>query len=342
MVAPLVMAAAAGAAMQYMNSEAARKASASERRRMDQLVSKLQLPEFDPTELSPEEYQLAATYMPEVAQYIEEKAPQVVQETADMATGRRAQRDALERLTQIGNNRGMDPALAAMANDASRKSQIDAQSRQRSILQDAERRGGLNSGSTLAAQLMGASEGMDRAAQTQNQLAIEAYRERLNALAQGADLGGRMRDQDVSLQGKNADIINAFNQRNAASRRSYLGDAANTRNEAQRLNIGNVQDIMNKNVTNRNAFNQYNQERGDKNAMNKFQAEASKIGLQTGQGAQNIAGIQSDAADRNQAIQGVGNIFQTYSANNAAENAAEEREDRLDRRAQYEKTGKWE
>jgi len=326
---------------QFANSEMARGDVRNQRKRIEDLIDNLQDPNYDLKALTPEDYKLAQQYAPEAARYIEEQAPQVVTESADMAAGRRAQRDALEKLSSIGNDYGMDPQLAAMANDAARKAQIGAQSRQASILQDAARRGNLNSGSTLAAQLMGASEGMDRAAQTQSQLAADAYRQRLDALSKGAELGGQIRSQDINLQGKNADVINAFNQRNSANRQAMENMNVGNRNEAQRMNVANIQDIANKNVSNRNNYQQYNQKRGDELENARYNAQLGKINLQAGQAANNIGDIRQNAADRNQAIQGVGNIFTNQQMNDRADQLEEQRQNRADRRAQYNKTGEW-
>lgn len=338
---PITIAAVAGAGMQWMNSEQARQASAAERKRMADIVNAIQLPTFDPSSLTPQDYKMAQKYVPEMAQFIEEKAPETIKETGDMVAGRQSQRDALQRLSEISSNSGIDPQLAAMSNEAARKSQTEAQVRQQSILQDAARRGQLGSGAALAQQLAGASEGMDRQAQVQNQLAMEAYRDRLNALSQGATLGGQIRDQDIGLQGKNVGIINAFNQRNTANQQNYLNQNADTRNTAQRLNIGNQQDVMNKNTGAANEFAKYNQNRGDNIANSLFKAQSDKAGLLTGQGTGRISDIRQNAADQNQSIQGIGNIFQSYSANNASEEADKNAQNREDRRTQYMKTGSW-
>lgn len=324
MVWPIIVAAAVTAGAQWLNSEQARAASARERKKMQDLVNAIQLPTFDPNSLTPEDYQVAAQYVPEMAQFIEEKAPTVVQQTADMVQGRRAQKDALQRLSEISSNAGIDPQLAAMSNEAARKAQTEAQVRQQSILQDAARRGQLGSGSALAAQLSEASQGMDRQAQLQNQLAMQAYQDRLRALSEGAELGGKIRNEDISLQKTNADIINDFNKRNAANQQAYYNNATNTRNDAQRLNIGNQQDIMNRNIDTANNFAKYNQSRKDDIQNSLFKAQAEKAALATGQGAGRISDLRQTAADQNQAIQGAGNIFQSYYANKRAEDQDEE------------------
>jgi hypothetical protein len=329
------------AGMQWYQSEEARKANAKERKAMKAMIDKIEDPYFDPSTLTPEEYQVAAKYVPEMAAYVQEVAPTVVQESQDMAAGRRAQREALQKLSEIGSSRGIDPQMQALGNEAARRAQTEAQVRQQSILQDAARRGQQGSAATIAAQLMGSSQGMDRAAQTQNQLAAQAYQQRLQALADSGQLGGQIKMQDADLQGNNANIINAFNQRNASNRQSYLNRGADTSNQAQMYNIGQIQDIANRNVQNRNTYDQYNQQRADQNSLDGFNAATQKANIYAGQSAQAIASNNQTAADRNQAIQGGGNAITGYFQNSAAQDAEKARQDREDRRLQYQQTGEW-
>ena len=53
---------------------------------------------------------------------------------------------------------------------------------------------------------------MGRSAQQSQQAATEAYKNRLQQLMKSGDLGASMEQRDLSLQEKNADIINQFNQ----------------------------------------------------------------------------------------------------------------------------------
>lgn len=328
-----------GGALSWMNSESARKASAAEREKMAQIINNLQDPSFDPNMLTPEQYAVAAKYTPEMAAYIEEVKPTIIQETQDMVQGRSAQRDALERLSGIGKSTDVDPQMQALANAASRKAQTEAQSRQASILQDAERRGASNNGVTLAAQLSGSADAMDRLANTQNQNAGDSYRQRLQALAQSGELGGQMRQQDASLQGKNADIINSFNARNASNRQNYANQQAGLINDANKFNTGVSNQTNNANVDIRNRGTQSNQARADEISRSQYNAGLNKANLQIGQGGQQIAAINQNAADRNQAIQGVVGAYGAYQGTQSAAEAEKMRQDRMDNRARYQQTG---
>lgn len=328
-----------GGVVSWLNSEQARKASAAERQRMQSIIDTMKDPQFDPNTLSPEQYAVAAKYVPEMAAYIEEAKPTIIQETQDMVQGKNAQRDALERLSGISKSTDVDPQMQALANASSRKAQTEAQVRQASILQDAERRGGSNNGVTLAAQLSGSADAMDRLANTQNQNAGNAYQQRLQALAQSGELGGQMRQQDAALQGKNADIINSFNQRNSQNRQAYANQNANMLNDASRLNTGVLNQTNNANTDIRNRFNQANQQRGDSITQANYNAGVNRANMQMGQGAQNISAINQNAADRNQAVQGVVGAYGAYQGTQSAAAAEKNRQDRMDNRAKYQQTG---
>lgn len=335
------IASVASAGAQWLSSEQARKANKAERKRMEEMLAKIQSPQFDPTDLTPEEYKVAAKYVPEMAAFVEEAAPQVVKQTEDMAMGRRAQKEALQKLSDIGSSRGVDPQMAALANQANRRAQTEAQVRQQSILQDAARRGQAGSAANIAQQLMAGGNSMDQLANTQNQLAADAYRQRLQALAESGQMGRQLQQDEIGLQKTNADIINDFNRRNTAARQGYLNSAADTQNEAQRYNVGQIQDIANRNVGLKNEYAKYNQNRGDDIAQRNYDNQMKKFGASSGLSQQQQQANVQGAADRNQAIQGASNIFGGMMQSWQADSAAKDAQDREDRRSEYMRTGKW-
>ena len=331
----------AGATGQFINAENTRRANQKEMNRVNGIINAIQDPSFDPTELTPEDYELVAQYSPEMAQYVESVAPEIVKQSQDMAMGRQAQRETLERLSGIARSSGIDPQMQAMANDAARRSQTEAQSRQRSVLQDAERRGQLGSAATVASQLLGASESMDRASQNQNQLAMQAYQDRLNALSQSGQLGRQLAADDASMQRSNADVINRFNEMNTNRRQNYLNQSADATNQARLTNIGAMQDIANRNVANRNQYGQMNQQRADDISQRQYDNQMKKAAMRTGQSYQQMQNNMQTGRDRNQAIQGAGDIASGYFQSQAAQNSEKQRQDREDRRETYRQTGAW-
>lgn len=229
---------------------------------LPQFSSDVALPKFNLDKLSPEKLTLVGKYVPEVAPYVAEAKSTTIQKTGDMALGRDAQKAALQRFQQIGAGE-FDPEYQEAVTKASRAAQADAQSRQASILQDFARRGQSGSGLNLAAQLGGSAQAMDREAMTNLGAASESYRNRLNALSQGASLGGQIANADTDLQARNADIINSFNQRMSTTGQAWANNRANVLNDASRHNLGVEQGLANQNVANANEAARYNQGRQD-------------------------------------------------------------------------------
>ena len=99
MVAPLVIMAgvAIGTAVisayqQWKQSEAGRNASAAESKKMEELLAKVQTPNFDPSKLTPEDYAVVRKHIPQVAEYVAEANPSLVKaDSAGAIAGRDAQ-----------------------------------------------------------------------------------------------------------------------------------------------------------------------------------------------------------------------------------------------------------
>lgn len=341
MVAPIVIAAvaAAGAIAQWMNSEAARKASAKERKRMEEMFDKIQDPEFDMSNITPEDFKVVGKYVPQAAAYVAEKNPTLIEESGDMRLGRSAQLEALRGLRRAATEE-RDPALMAQLDLASSRGQSDAQSRQASILQDASRRGQGSSLNTLMAQMQGAATAQNRSAEESRLNAIDSYKNKLAALRDSASLGGDIRGQDIDMQQTNMNAINSFNQRTAAGRQNYLNDVSRIQNEGQRYNVGVAQGISDKNVDQRNQAAESNLARLNALKQQRYGNAVNKAGIAAGQINTGIQYDQQAAADRNKTIQGVTDAGISYAgsredAANREEIRAEERRQRKLDRAAY-------
>lgn len=303
---PVIAIAAAGAIAQYMNSQAASKANKAELDQLHGLLNNLQSPHFDPSTITPAQYQLVQKYVPQVAPHIQELNPTVIKESPDMAEGRQAQLSALRGFQNIASQDN-NPELQAMSQQALNQGQAAAQSRSASTLENFQRRGMLSGGSQLAAQLSGNEGAMQNASSAGQNAAVEAYRQRLAAMQTSAGLGGQIRSNDQSMQAQNAGIINSFNQRMAQSGQNYADYAAGTANDAQRANLANQQSISNANVTAGNDAAWRNKAYADQMAQLGFQNNMAKYG-QTA----NIAGMTMGqntqrAQDTNSAVQGLAN-----------------------------------
>lgn len=309
--------------------------------------------------LTPEQFKAIEKYNPEFAGYVAQKSPELVKRSAVGEEGLSAQRQALRKLMLTGSLE-QDPELMQKFSEADRNAQIGAQSRQQSLMQDYARRGQAGSGLQLAAQLGAGESAMDRSAQMSQQAASEAYRNRLQQLMQGAQLGGQMEQRDIGLQGSNADIINRFNEMTSKNYQNWLNQKANTANEAQKYNIEQAQDVANKNVNLQNAYKQnmanvaqwgYGQNVAAKqnafnNAMNAMnaenQAQMQKYDAATAK-AKAMAGIPT--VDKwgymSPIIQKAADFGTQWAASNYAQGAENQKQDREDARMEYWKTGKW-
>jgi hypothetical protein len=305
MVAPLIVAGAIALGTgiaQYMNSEAARNASAAELSRMRQLYEKLQSPTFDPADFTPEDYMVVQKYVPEQARFVEQVAPETVKAASEGAVrGRSAQFAALDRLRQVGS--GEDPFQGAVIQQAQQEASKAAGSQREALMQQYARRGMGGSGLELSSQLQSQSDAFGRGADVGLAGGMERYKSGLQAMRDAANLGGQIRGEDVSLETANAGIINDFNTRNTDRMQGFANQVADTRNQAQQYNIGQAQGVANQNVAGRN------QAKRDKvsNTQQQFNNQVAIADRQAGIGGQAITQVNQNAADRNQMIQGVGN-----------------------------------
>jgi len=368
MVAPLLVAAgiAGGAQIlsgiaQFYQAEKSRKANQRELNEIKAVFDAIKPPEYDvsitdPPELisqsippaafdmsniDPVAYQIAAKYMPEVASYIAEQNPTVVELSATGQFGRDAQIQALQDI-RMRTGELSDAESQSASSQAMRDAQIASQSRSESILQDANRRGMLGSGAMLAAQLQGGSDAMERSANLSNQAYLDALRAKRDALSTSGEMGRQLATDEFGRSAINANIINQFNQRAAQNINEANRYAANTLNQGQMFNVQNAQDIANRNANLLNQSQWQNRQRQDqllgqtwnmeqaersrlnqiaqqdyqnqmasKNAYNEIlgtqfgnqmDINRSRFGMSTAQMGQNT----QTAQDRNQAIQGLG------------------------------------
>lgn len=307
-----VMAASAGvsALAQWLSSREAQEATAEERARVQALFDKLQAPTFDPSQLTPEEFQVVGTYAPDVAPYFAEVNPQLVSaDTADARAGRGAQREALQRLIETSRAGGMgDSLLQAQMQQANLQAAQAAQQNRNAIQAQMARRGQMGSGMDYALQLAGGVQPQMQAAQSGISQATEAYRQKLNALRGAADLGGTIRGEDVALSGQNAAIINAFNQRVAQARRQAALNQQDVANEAQRYNLGVRQSTADRNVAQRNQYQRSERDRQDELKQRAFDNTMAITRGQAGLSDQRVGDILGAARQRNQTIQSIGDV----------------------------------
>lgn len=315
------------------------------------------MPSFE--NLRPEEYKVLQKYAPETFSFVQQQNPELVKRGAGGEEGLAAQRQALRKLMMTGSLE-QDPELMQAMGEAQKQGQIGAQSRQQSLLQDFARRGQSGSGVQLAAQMGAGEDQMNRSAMQSQDAATQSYKNRLAQLMQGADLGGRMEQTDINLQGRNADIINQFNQMTSKQYQDYLAQRAGIANEAQKYNIGQAQNVANKNVDNKNDYNKnmadiskwgYTQNIANKqqdfnNALSAMQAgNSAKMGQYdvAMSKAKTLAGLPSINPMQYYApiVQKAADVGTQFASQQMSRDAANTAEDREDARLEYEQTGKW-
>jgi len=335
--------------MQHYQSEKARGATNKRLKEIEAMFDAIVPPQYDlkvyddpkyaaeipPAQLNveaitPEMYQQVGQYVPEMASFVQEAMPQLVEASAAAQTGRRAQLDALERYKQIASGE-FDPMLQQRLMEASEKARTDAQSRQASIMQDAQRRGQFGSGIMLASQQAAAGDEMARQARESQMAAAEAYRNQLMALDKSASLGGDIRQSEMGEEARNVGILNSFNERTSRNYQDYLQSRADALNRAKIMETERARQVADANVQLRNRsteqardlFNKQqvmNNESAWQNRQSSLANEERKQRLQQQmyenlmQKARGKAGIaqtgidylRQDAQDRNQMIRGMG------------------------------------
>lgn len=311
-----------GSIAQWQNSQQAARASADERDRMQGIIDAMKDPNFDPRDFTSEQYAVASKYVPQLANYIEEKAPQTVQATAAGEAGREAQLSALGRLKTLSET-GEDLQSQVLRQKALGDAAAQNQAQQATIRQNAAQRGLGGSGLEFMQSMM-AQQGSNQAASHNAQdAALQAYQTRLDAMKNSASLGGDIRQSDMSEQARNAQIINDYNQRKAAEANRYQQYVANANNQGQLYNLGNQQRIAEANVGLRNADAARAQGRADMIQRENYNAAMNRANMNIGQAGRNLEGINQAAAGRAAAIGGLqqaaGSSANYYQQSNASD-----------------------
>lgn len=294
--------------MQYGEAEDYRQYAEQNAAKIKKLIEGIQSPEqIDFSQFTPQDFKVAAQYSPQVAAFVQERAPQLIEvNSAEGQEGLSAQRQVLQEMLQKSRG-GMDPLAEIERQQAQRQAGDFSKSQLASIQDQMAQRGmGMDSGLALAMKLGANANSADRLAQTGLQAAADRSNQRNNASMQAAGLGGQLYGQASDLASRNVGILNAHNERAVNSANEYGRYAAGMGNEAQKYNIGNTQDIMNKNADMQNQYGWQKLQQGQAQADQRY-------GHQVGQ-AQRQAGVYDTmntvrgnaATGKNAAYQGIG------------------------------------
>jgi len=316
MVAPLIVAGAiaiGSAVASYLNSEQGRRLSAAERKKLENLLNETKKPDFDYTKFTPEQFKLVGQYTPEVADFVAEATPNLIKaDSADAKLGRDAQRQALNRLTKLskeGTDELTEMERTSAMNDVAKRSRGSVGA----VSENFAQRGQAGGAKELLAQMFNAQQQNEQQAEVGSRFAIEAQRRKLQSLMDAAQLGGRIRQEDVDVESRNNDVLNSFNQRFAARKQDWSNNRASTLNEAERLNLAAAQGVADRNVAQNNDAFKYNQ--GNYNSLQEkdYQNELDKIRIQSGVTNMARQDINSETAAKNSAISGAaGGAMQGY------------------------------
>ena len=283
------------------------------------LVEAIPLPKFDASAITPELYKEVGQYVPEVAEFVQEARPEIIKASGAAVEGRNAQMEALSRYKEIAAG-GQDPELLQKLQQSADKTRAVAGSRVASSLQDANRRGSLNSGVEMAAELQGGASAMDRNAMESQGAAVESYKNQLMALDKSANLGGDIRASEMNEEGKNVGIINEFNQRTSKNYQDYLNAKSQLANNAQLTNLRSAQAISDANtglgnkfaVDNRNRANEIEGQNYDYSRRRQQDAQAVQMKKEAIQ--QKIFDNQKDIANGKAGIASTAINMETQNA----------------------------
>jgi hypothetical protein len=252
---------------------------------IDRIQNEWNLPKYDQTPLTQQEYTLLNTYAPQVAGFVQQEAPQLLANVSNEGT--QAQSQALNQLSDLSKT-GVDAGTKAQYEEANMSADQALRSNRANALNLLAQRGLGSSGATLNADIgagIGAADQQRRAAL---QAAADASQRKVQAIQGLGSLGSQIAGQQQQKDEFNANTLNQYNQLLANRRQQYENYAAQTQNQANMYNQQQAQGIANANTGIANQTNLANRQRQD-------QIESERANL-LNQRLQLEAGLQSGAA----------------------------------------------
>lgn len=188
--------------------------------------------------------QLVGEYTPEAAEALE-LGPSAME---DIGVDEQLKLEQLKALAGIGDiaEGGLTEADLAASRQIRRDVGQADQARQQQVLMEMAQRGVLGSGGELAARLGAGQQATERQAAASDELIRQAQARSLQALGQQGNLAGQIRGQEFGEQSDIArarDVIGQFNVRN---RQDVLGRNVGERNIAQQQNLQGAQEQANR------------------------------------------------------------------------------------------------
>ena len=212
---------------------------------------------------------------------------------------------SLQALQDLADGGGM--TLTDQANLSKIQNQINTQSRgaREAILQNAQQRGLGGSGLELMSQMQNQQDAATRASQGGLDVAAQARDRALEAMIQGGQMAGDVRNQDFNQKAQVAGAQDAISKFNAQNQQQI--NMANTaaHNNAQATNLQNKQDIANQNVGLQNTQQQYNNNLIQQNYDNEIKKRSGQAGIAQNNAANAGRDNQNQANANNQLIGGL-------------------------------------
>lgn len=209
-----------------------------------------------------------------------------------------AEMDALDTLSRISNQGGMDAQARLGMEQALLQSRGEARSAREANMLDAAQRGRLGGGLEFVSNQMADQNAANSAQMAGLAEAAAANQRDLAALDQMTGLSNQMQTRGMNLDLAKAQAQDAINRFNTQTRADVNQRNVQNRNQAQVANLAERQRIADENVKLRNAQQQYNRS---------IEQQKFDNNLARAQGAAGVAGAQSQAQAA--AGQGVANIL---------------------------------
>ncbi len=225
-------------------------------------------------EYYPELYKVVAEMNPELETAVN-LGPSEMQGIATDPALRKAQMNALSKLSEIGEAGGRDAQFLSDASRLQNDVNTNLQGQQGAIMQNLATRGLSGGGSELVARSIAAQQAANSQGQQALDLNAQAQQRALQALMQSGQLGGQMQQQDFTQQQAKAQATDAINKFNAQNQQNVISNNVATKNNAQSTNVANQNSVANQNTTTSNQAQQYNLNL----AQQQYDNQMKKLGL---------------------------------------------------------------
>lgn len=242
------------------------------------LWRKLQTPNFDYRTLSPPELRMVAEMFPETYEAV---VPEEVKLPEDSPELRSSQARALAEMEQVAEE-GIPLEDRLAAEGAGREMMGVRRAGEQAAMADLRRRGRAGGAAEIAARLAGGQQAANLSRDLGSDLARESLRRRLAAVQASGDMAGAMRQQDIGLSSRRADVANQYNRFLAELQTRAARDAAAARQGAQAYNVGERQRVADTNVLNKYATSLENLNRQNQLREAQFGADVRKTTGLTG------------------------------------------------------------